>query len=88
MAYQQSPIDRLWVVRNDGQLAVFVRNVEQKVMGWSRIIGGSTTLGPGLFESVAIIQQNSGDDQVWVVVNRLMHDGTVKRFIEFFTPED
>jgi hypothetical protein len=87
MQHQQSPNDRLWIVRNDGEIAVLTRNSGQEVMGWSRIVAGSTVMGPGLFESIAIIQQDSGDDQVWVIVNRLMHDGSVKRYVEFFTGE-
>lgn len=86
MDRQQSPNDRVWCVRNDGQLAVFVRNVEQQIMGWCRRIGGSTAAGPGLFEDVAILPQDNGDDVVWVVVKRIIN-GSVKRYIEYFTPE-
>jgi hypothetical protein len=86
MDHQQSPQDRLWVVRNDGQMAVLTRNVEQGVMGWSRIVAGNDSKGAGLFESVAIIQQSGDDDQVWVIVKRNI-GGTVKRFVEYFTSE-
>lgn len=87
MAHQQSPHDRLWVIRDDGTLAVLTRNVDQEVMGWSRITAGTTSKGAGLFESIAIIQQDSGDDQIWVIVKRTMSDGSVKRYVEYFTSE-
>ena len=85
--YQQSPNDRLWCVRSDGQLAVITRNPEQDVMGWSRIIAGADAVGNGAFESVCVIPKAEDDDQVWVVVKRVIN-GTTKRFIEFFMAED
>ncbi|GAF88254.1 unnamed protein product, partial [marine sediment metagenome] len=33
IAYQQSPVSRLWCVRNDGQLAVLTRQIDQEVIG-------------------------------------------------------
>ena len=79
--YQQSPNDRLWCIRDDGVLAVLTRNPEQEVMGWSRIITD------GEFESVCVIPKSESDDQVWVVVKRVIN-GSTKRFIEFFTLEN
>ena len=87
MDHQQSPQDRIWIVRSDGQLAVLTRNVEQEVMGWSRIISGSDSRGAGIFESVAIIQQSGGDDQIWVVVKRYIN-GAYVRYVEYFTNEE
>lgn len=86
MDYQQSPNDRIWVVRADGQLAVMTRNPEQDVLGWSRIVAGRTAKGPGLFESVAIFQKDNGDDEVWVIVNRTINGSTV-RCVEYFSSE-
>lgn len=88
---QQSPNKRLWVVRDDGQIAVLTRNIRQEVMGWIRITGGETVScdgksGIGVFESIAILKQEGADDQIWVQCNRLI-DGVVTRFIEYFTPE-
>lgn len=85
--YQQSPNDRLWCVRDDGEIAVITRNPEQDVMGWSRIIAGADAVGNGIFESVCVIPKAEDDDQVWVVVKRVIN-GTTKRFIEFFMAED
>jgi hypothetical protein len=87
IAYQQSPNDRIWVVRNDGQIAVLTRNAEEEVMGWSRIIAGSDAQGAGVFESIAIIPRDNDDDQIWVVVKRVIN-GVTKRYIEYFTDED
>jgi len=87
MAQQQSPNDRLWVVRNDGQIAVLTRDAEQEVLGWSRLVAGQTSRGNGVFESVAIIPRDDNDDQVWVITNRNIN-GVTKRFVEYFSDED
>jgi hypothetical protein len=86
IARQQSPNNRLWVVRSDGQMTVMTRNAMQDVMGWSRIVAGSDAIGPGLFESVAIIRKDGDDDQVWVIVKRNIA-GNVKRYVEYFSSE-
>lgn len=88
---QQSPNDRLWIIRNDGQIAILTRNVRQDVNGWSRIVGGQTIScdgksGIGAFESIVILQQEGTQDVIWIQTNRLIN-GVVKRFIEYFTPE-
>jgi len=89
---QQSPNNRIWIVRNDGQIVVLTRNVRQEVNGWSHITAGATVScdgksGTGQFESIAIIPQDGDVDQIWVIVNRIIN-GTTKRFVEFFTDED
>jgi hypothetical protein len=89
---QQSPNDRIWIVRDDGQISVLTRNHRQEVNGWTRIVGGQTVecdgvSGRGAFESIAIIQREGLADQIWVQCNRLI-GGAVKRFIEYFTPEN
>jgi hypothetical protein len=86
MKRQQSPNDRLLVPRSDGQLAAFTRNVEQGVQGWCRKIAGSSAMGPGLFESVCVLPQDGSDDLVFVSVQRNIN-GSVVRYIEYFTPE-
>jgi hypothetical protein len=89
---QQSPNDRIWIIRDDGQIAILTRNVRQDVNGWSRITAGETfscdgASGTGSFESIAIIQREGAADQIWVIVNRRIN-GTSQRFIEFFTEEN
>jgi hypothetical protein len=78
LSYQQSPYSMLWAVRDDGELAVFTRQIEEKVQAWSRI------KTDGDFESVACIP-NGEEDQVWVVVNRELEGNTV-RYIEYLKP--
>ncbi len=85
--HQQSPNDRIWCVRSDGQLSVLTRNPEQEVMGWSRLIAGKDSTDDGAFESVCVIPKQDAEDQIWVIGKRKIA-GTVKRFIEYFTPED
>lgn len=91
MASQVSPYDRIWVVRNDGQLAVFMRDPDQQVEGWSRIVGGiSDGISPdglaGIFESIDILPIDGSDDQVWVICNRKIN-GVFTRWVEVFTEE-
>lgn len=87
MAHQQTPNDRLWIVRNDGQMAVLTRNPEQDVVGWSRLSAGRSAIGDGLFESVAIIPQEGDNDQIWTLVRRNI-SGSFQRYIEYFTSEN
>lgn len=88
---QQSPNNRIWIIKNDGQMAVLTRNVRQEINGWFRINAGETVScdgksGTGQFESISIIPQEGDSDQIWVIVNRLIN-GSTKRFVEFFTSE-
>jgi hypothetical protein len=86
MARQESPNDRLWIPRADGQMAILTRNVEQQVFGWTRFIAGATSGGNGTYNSVAIEPVDGGDDAVYVSVSRVVN-GTPVQFIEMFTPE-
>lgn len=86
IARQQSPNDRIWCVRSDGQLAILTRNVEQQVLGWSRMVAGATSGGNGTFNSIAIYPVAGTDDQIWVSVSRIIN-GVQQQFIEVFTPE-
>jgi len=85
MAYQQAPNDMLWCVRSDGQMATLTRQIDQLVIGWARQISGEDSRGPGLYESVAVVPIQEGDDEVWVVVKRYINGGYV-RYIEYFKP--
>ena len=86
MARQESPNDRLWIPRSDGQMAILTRNVDQQVFGWTRFIAGATSGGNGTYNSVAIEPVDGGDDDVYVAVSRVVN-GTPVQFIEMFTPE-
>ena len=92
MDVQQSPVNRLWAVRDDGQIAILTRNPSQEINGWCRIIAGSTVScdgksGTGQFESIVIIPREDLPDQIWVIVNRIIN-GSIRRYVEFFTDED
>lgn len=86
IAYQQSPVSRLWCVRNDGQLAVLTRQIDQEVISWSRQVAGADSRDSGKYESVAIIPTDGGDDEVWVIVKRYIN-GSIVRYVEYFMPE-
>ena len=83
---QISPGIRFWCVRADGQLAVLTRNQEEDVMGWCRLIGGTSSGLAGLFEAISVNQQDGADDLVWVIVKRVIN-GHIKRYVEYFSPE-
>ncbi len=87
MAYQQSPNNVLWIVRNDGEIATLTRQIDQEVIAWSRqILGGTFQTGDAVTESVAVIPGLTGDDQVWVIVKRTINSIT-RRYVEFFMPQ-
>jgi hypothetical protein len=81
MDYQQSPYNLLWCVRDDGEICVLTREINQEVFAWSRQITD------GYFESVAVIAGDGGDDEVWFVVKRTIQ-GATKRYIEYLKGMD
>lgn len=78
IAYQQQQNSVVWAVTGDGKLVGLTYEREQDVVGWHRHVTD------GAFESIATIY-GSGEDEVWVVVNRTI-GGTTKRYIERFNP--
>lgn len=76
MAYQQSPYNLLYCVREDGELAIFTRNIIQEVMGWARLVGS------GLAESLAVIPRTTGGDEIWAIFNHTIGEST-KRYVEY-----
>jgi len=78
MAYQQSPDQILWVVRDDGLMAALTYMPEHDVYGWHR---HSTT---GEIESVATIGGDT-EDELWLIVKRSIN-GTDKRYVERMDP--
>lgn len=81
MAFQTSPIPIVWVVRADGQLLGMTYDIHEKVYAWFRVVTD------GFFESVAAISKGDQEDEVWVVVRRVI-DGATKRYVEYFKPID
>ncbi len=84
----------IWALTKQGQICGMTYDLDQEIFGWSRHTTGSgqfTPAGapidpdPG-FESVETMDgQGINDDQVWVVVNRIIN-GTNVRYIERFNP--
>jgi hypothetical protein len=63
--WQQNREPCLWAVRADGVLLSFFYNRDEKIAAWSR----HTTVG-GSFKSIAVLRNESDDDDVWFVVLR------------------
>ena len=78
IAYQKSPLQILWCIRDDGDLIALTYLREHDVVGWSH----HETLG--YFESVAVIP-GVEEDEVWFIVKRTIN-GSVVRYIERLNP--
>lgn len=76
MAYAKRPDKTIHVVTDTGDMMVGTFSREEQVIGWSLYVTD------GSYESVASIRE-SGEDQVWVVVNRTI-DGATARYVEVF----
>jgi hypothetical protein len=77
--YQRNPHSVVWAVRSDGVLLGFTYVPEQEVEAWHR----HTT--DGTIEQVITLPNPSGDDDVYLLVNRTIEGNTV-RYIEVFGP--
>lgn len=89
MAYQQEPHSVVWCVRNDGVIAAFTYERDQKALGWHRhIVGGYSDSGAtanAIVESLCVIPAADGaSDEVWMVVKRYIN-GHTRRYIEYMT---
>lgn len=82
IAYQSARPDIIWAVTEDGELLGVTFKSREDVSGWHRHRTGDWD---DLFESIAIMPQAEGFDQVWVVVKRTV-DGHVRRYVEYFAP--
>jgi len=74
IAFARQPDPTVFLVREDGQLAVLTYNREQNITAWARWITD------GQFESVTTVY---GDpvDEIWMVVRRSV-EGRTARFVE------
>ncbi len=79
MAFQTAPVPIVWVVRADGQLLGMTYETQEKTYAWFRVVTD------GFFESVATISNGEQEDEVWVIVRRVI-DGQTKRYVEYFKP--
>lgn len=83
MKWQVQPDEVLWCVTKDGRLISLTYDKAQNVWGWARHTTGAS--GDDFFESVAIRRVEGTDDQVWVVVRRMI-DGAAVRYVERLKP--
>lgn len=69
--------DAVWVLRNDGVLLSFTFNDNENIAGWARHYVG----GGGVVEDIQTIRRDTGEDQLWMIVKRVM-GGKTYRTIE------
>lgn len=78
-AYQQTPDSIVWCTRSDGVLLGLTYQREHKVVGWHR------HYTDGAFQAVCCIPGQSREDEVWVIVRRVI--GSVyKYYLEKMAP--
>ena len=82
MDYQQEPFSIVWCVRIDGKLTGMTYNRLQDVVAWHEHDFGGTD---AKCKSVAVIDVDTDDDQVWVIVERTIN-GATKKYVEYLTP--
>ena len=73
--YQQTPDSIIWCIREDGVLLGVTYQRQHKVVGWHQ---HSTQ---GSFEAITCIPGNTREDDVWIIVKRLI-GGEVKYYLE------
>lgn len=74
-AYQQTPDSIVWCTRSDGVLLGLTYQREHKVVGWHR------HYTDGIFQAVCCIPGQSREDEVWVIVRRVI-GGANKYYLE------
>lgn len=74
-AYQQTPHNIVWCVREDGALLGLTYQRDHKVVGWHR----HTT--DGEFRAISVIPGDTREDDVWFIVKREV-GGVDKYFVE------
>ncbi len=65
-AVQRGGSAHVWVLMNDGSVAVLTTNVSQQVTAWQRISFG----GDEVLHITTLPNESSLDDEVWLVINR------------------
>ena len=84
MDYQQEPFSIVWCVRTDGKLVGMTYNRLQDVVAWHAHDFGGTD---AKCKSVAVIDIDTNEDQVYVIVERTIN-GSTKKYVEYLTPYD
>ena len=84
MDYQQEPFSIVWCVREDGKLIGLTYNRLQDVVAWhGHSLGGTNAK----VKSIAVIDNDGTEDEVWLIVERTIN-GSTKKYIEYLTPYD
>ena len=87
IAFQQEPDNVVWTVLENGKICGLTYRREEEVVAWhehemgGEYDNGSQTYDYGFVESVATIPNESGEDEVYVLVARTI-DGSTARYIE------
>ena len=84
MDYQQEPFSIVWCVRDDGKLVGLTYNRLQDVVAWHGHDFGGTD---AKCKSVAVIDIDTAEDQVYVIVERTI-DGATKKYVEYLSTYD
>jgi len=84
MDYQQEPFSIVWCVRDDGKLVGLTYNRLQDVVAWHGHDFGGTD---AKCKSVAVIDVDTAEDQVYVIVERTI-DGGTKKYVEYLSTYD
>lgn len=84
MDYQQEPFSIVWCVRDDGKLVGLTYNRLQDVVAWHGHDFGGTN---AKCKSVAVIDIDTAEDQVYVIVERTI-DGSTKKYVEYLSTYD
>lgn len=66
--------DAVWVLRSDGVLLSFTYNDNENIAGWARHYAG----GDGIVEDIQTIRRDTGQDQLWLVVKRVLNGKTYR----------
>lgn len=72
-AYASEPHSCIWAVTNNGHLLSFVYDPDQEIYAWTRHYTDETTF----YRSVCVIPDATGQDQVWIAVDRVINGVTV-----------
>jgi hypothetical protein len=76
IAYQQQPIETIWVVTSDGVLIGFTYERNADVLGWHRHVIGGTDVD---VNSIAVIPSSDlSRDELWLIVTRTISGLTTK----------
>ena len=79
-AYQQTPFNGIYSVRKDGECCVLFFERQQDVRGWGRF------KTDGKIKSLAVISDNEDNDEVYIIVERVV-SGATKQYVEVCSPD-